>query len=30
MPLIQKLGLVFALMVGIGFGALPIFISISA
>jgi succinate dehydrogenase / fumarate reductase cytochrome b subunit len=30
MPLIQKLGLVFALMVGIGFGALPIFIAISA
>jgi succinate dehydrogenase / fumarate reductase, cytochrome b subunit len=30
MPLIQKLGLVFALIVGIGFGALPIFISISA
>jgi succinate dehydrogenase / fumarate reductase cytochrome b subunit len=30
MPLIQKLGLVFALLVGIGFGALPIFISISA
>jgi succinate dehydrogenase / fumarate reductase cytochrome b subunit len=30
MPLIQKVGLVFALVVGIGFGALPIFISISA
>ena len=30
MPLIQKVGLVFALIVGIGFGALPIFISISA
>jgi succinate dehydrogenase / fumarate reductase cytochrome b subunit len=29
MPLIQKVGLVFALVVGIGFGALPIFISIS-
>ncbi len=30
MPLIQKVGLVFAVIVGIGFGVLPIFISISA
>ncbi len=30
MPLIQKVGLIFALVVGIGFGALPIFIAISA
>ncbi len=30
MPLIQKVGLIFSLVVGIGFGALPIFISISA
>lgn len=30
MPLIRILSLVFALVVGIGFGALPIFISISA
>ncbi len=30
MPMIRTLSLVFALIVGIGFGALPIFISISA
>ena len=30
MPLIKTVGLVFALAVGIGFGALPIFISLSA
>ena len=30
MPLIKVMGLVFAVIVGIGFGALPIFIAISA
>jgi succinate dehydrogenase / fumarate reductase cytochrome b subunit len=30
MPIIRTLSLVFALVVGIGFGILPIFISISA
>ena len=30
MPMIRTLSIVFALMVGIGFGLLPIFVSISA
>jgi succinate dehydrogenase / fumarate reductase, cytochrome b subunit len=30
MPIIRTIGLVFALAVGIGFGTLPLFISLSA